>query len=104
MKRIVDLLLRIGLISRHWDGKLVYPIHVSPWHWWWMSIIHGGDLFPRFAIFDTEHCARYVKGRWLPWRWGFLVLGLEIGDRGSHHAPQDYERNKRHHAKSTKSK
>jgi hypothetical protein len=83
-RTIITLLLRIGLIRLRADGSIRWPIHVKPTHWWLFLLVHGGHHpFRRFGVFRNQPgFVKWLPGRLLPRRWGFYVLGLEIGDRG----------------------
>lgn len=79
----IDLLLWIGFVRRRLDGTLRFPVHLAPAHFWWFLLRRGGGPFPRFGIFrNRPEVIKWLPGRLLPRRWGFFVLGLEVGDRG----------------------
>jgi hypothetical protein len=81
---LVDLLVWFGLVRRLEGGKLRWPIYVSPWEMWKVAFWHPFDRhFGWFCLFRNKPgVIKWQKGRLLPRRWGFRVLGLEIGDRG----------------------
>ena len=81
-------LLRIGLISKRLDGSTHWPVYWTRPGMIWYFMKHG----PRFYVFRNRNSQPWWEGRWLPWRWGFGICGLEIGDRGSHFAKPDYKR------------
>lgn len=85
-------LLRVGLVSRRHDGKIRWPVSFRA-RWSWFLLWRGDEVFERVGVFrNLPHVVKWQRGRFLPWRWGFFILGLEIGDRGSHHGPQDLGR------------
>lgn len=75
-------LLRIGIVRPHHSKGLTYirwPVHVSPKHMWIYLWRSPGQ---RVGVFrNLPHVVRDV-GTWLPRRWGFHILGFEIGQRG----------------------
>ena len=84
-KLLLRLLCRIGLIRRD-EGtrKVIWPIRVDPFHMWHFWVFHAGcKTFPRIGVFrNLPGVVKWIPGRLLPRRWGFRVLGLEVGDRG----------------------
>lgn len=97
----IRVLLRIGLVRRVYDSeKIRWPISIDPWFLWTLhaSCLFRGEWFcsrtrkgfpwcsPGFCAFgafrNLPHVIKWEKGRLLPRRWGFRILGLEIGDRG----------------------
>lgn len=74
-------LLRAGIVRPHHynSARLRWPVHVSPWFVW--RALWRGALRHRVGIFRNGNFVRDV-GTWLPRRWGFHVLGLDIGQRG----------------------
>lgn len=64
--------------------KILRYFHISPAHWWWFLLLHGGkDPFPRCGIFRNKPgVIKWIPGKLLPRRWGFYVLGFEFGERG----------------------
>lgn len=77
---IVRALLRVGLTSIKHDGGLHFPVCVRPLRLWWYALRHE----PWFGFFrNRDGVIKWLQGRWLPRRWGFWFLGLEVGDRGS---------------------
>lgn len=80
---VVDLLLWVGLVRLR-DGRLRWPVHIAPAHFWWFLLRRAdGRLFRRFGLFRNKpEVVKWLPGRLLPRRWGFFILGLEIGDRG----------------------
>lgn len=104
---VVYVLLRIGLVRYYYDSERVrWPISIDPPHlWalhirclfrgqWFCSRTDDGSLrkgfpwsgpggFCAFGVFrNLPWVIKWEKGRLLPRRWGFHILGLEIGDRG----------------------
>lgn len=77
------LLVRIGLVRREIDGRIVYPFHVAP-HWRWQHPILSAQVSGWFYVFhNLPGVVKWEKGRMLPRRWGFGIMGLiEFGDRG----------------------
>ena len=76
---MIRLLLRIGLVNRRADGTIRWPFHVSPWWIWKVHFLKG----PRFGIFrNVPGVIKWLPGRMLPRRWGFFIIGFEVGDRG----------------------
>lgn len=54
--------------------------HVAPWHIWVYLWRSPGE---RCGIFrNRPGVIGRLPGQWLPRRWGFYVLGLELGRRG----------------------
>lgn len=85
-KHLRRLLCRIGLIRRdEQTRKVVWPVRVAPWHMWKFWLLKAGrEPFPRVGVFrNLPGVVKHIPGRLLPRRWGFRVLGLEIGDRGA---------------------
>jgi hypothetical protein len=77
----VRLLLRAGVVRpQHYDvTRLRWPVHVSPKHIWvylWRSPGQRVGLFRNLPGVVRDY------GTWLPRRWGFHILGFEIGQRG----------------------
>lgn len=78
-------LVRVGVIRIRDSGKIKWPIHLSPW---WIRKIQLKHPFDPYTggwcgVFrNREGVIKWESGRLLPRRWGFYVLGLEIGDRG----------------------
>lgn len=86
---MLALLLRVGLVRRKQDGCIRWPLHSQPWWIWKVHVrcaLRGeriGRVSPWFGVFrNLPHVIKWEPGRLLPRRWGFYVLGLEIGDRG----------------------
>lgn len=81
--QVLKFLCRVGLIRKDGD-RIVWPIHVAPAHWWWFLLRRAdGRVFKRTGVFrNRPNVVKWMPGRFLPRRWGFFVLGLEIGDRG----------------------
>lgn len=82
---VIQVLCRIGLVRRRaTDRTVVWPISIEPWHMWKFLLFRAdGRLFKRFALFrNRPEVVKWIPGRLLPRRWGFHILGLEIGDRG----------------------
>jgi hypothetical protein len=76
----VNALARVGLVRvQERDGRVVWPVRVCPPETWrWM--IRSDE--PVGVFRNLPGVVRRVPGRLLPRRWGFYVLGLEVGDRG----------------------
>lgn len=76
----VRWLLRIGIVRPHHDGtsRLRWPFHWGPKHCWIYLWKTPGQ---RVGVFRNGIFIRDV-GTWLPRRWGFYILGFEIGQRG----------------------
>ncbi len=86
-KAIINLLLRIGLVTRRYDGTIRWPLHFAPWWQWKMLFTHPINLWKLsngFYLFrNLPGVIKWREGRLLPRRWGFGVMGLiEFGDRG----------------------
>lgn len=81
---IIRLLARIGLVRIRPDGKTRWPVHSCSWDVWKIHFRHPFDRqWGWFGVFrNRPGVVKWEKGRMLPRRWGFRVLGLEIGDRG----------------------
>ena len=85
MSRIIRLLNRIGITRTRDDGTTRWPVHVDPWRMWTFYFRTVGETYSGgwFCLFRNKPgVIKWVPGRLLPRRWGFRVLGLEIGDRG----------------------
>jgi len=85
MVRVLRCLLRVGLVRRRSNGSIKWPISVSPWWIWKLHFKHPFDPYVGgwFGLFrNREGVIKWLPGRLLPRRWGFRILGLEIGDRG----------------------
>jgi hypothetical protein len=75
----VRWLLRAGIARPHHSGQgLRWPLSWCRWHMWVYLWRSPGQ---RIGAFRNGEFVRDV-GTWLPRRWGFHVLGLEIGQRG----------------------
>lgn len=76
----VRWLLRAGVVRpHHYDPeRLRWPLHWGPRHVWRYLWRTPGQ---RCGLFRNGNYVRDV-GTWLPRRWGFHVLGLDIGQRG----------------------
>lgn len=71
-------------------ARVRWPVHVNSWtSWkiaffnvpWSRSYCHA--LQGWFGVFrNSPGVIKWQQGRLLPRRWGFYILGLEIGDRG----------------------
>ncbi len=72
-------LLWLGLTRKKSDGSYRFPVHVSPWHIWRYLWAYG-----QYCGFfrNLPGVVKWEEGRLLPRRWGFYILGFEIGDRG----------------------
>lgn len=70
-----------GLRPKSWQDKSIKLgyLQISPYRWWkfmWSSKDYCG-------IFRNHpEVVKWIPGKVLPRRWGFYILGLEIGDRG----------------------
>lgn len=73
------LLNRIGFVRILPDGRVRWPISVDP-PWIWGYHLRTGDWFGVFR--NLPGVIKWQPGRLLPRRWGFRIIGLEIGDRG----------------------
>ncbi len=79
---VIGAFLRIGLVSRNYDGSIHWPVYFASWHLWVHLFKHG----PRAGFFrNLPGVIKWYEGRLLPRRWGFFLLGFEFGDRGSHY-------------------
>lgn len=86
---LARILLRIGLTSVTHDGYLHFPLRVDPPRLWLYALRNR----PWFGFFrNRDGVIKWLQGRWLPRRWGFWFLGLEVGDRGSSAWRQDSAR------------
>lgn len=73
-------LFRIGIVRFEDDGALRWPIRIGPW-WIWKA--RARMPRERFGLFrNLPHVIKWYPYSMLPRRWGFFVLGLEIGQRG----------------------
>ena len=81
--RSKSLLLR-ALVRVRADGSVRWPFSVWPADWWWLLLRHPlNPYFGWFSLFrNRPGVVKRERGRWLPRRWGFRVLGFEFGDRG----------------------
>ncbi len=90
---MIELLRAIGLIyidAR--TGKVKWPIHNCTRHIWLWKIKDphnpswAGEHRKFGAWFGAFHnrpgVVKWLPGRLLPARWGFYIIGIEIGDRG----------------------
>ena len=81
---MINLLLRIGLVTRRRDnGKIRWPLSFAP-AWMWRSPLLAARAFGWFYVFrNVPGVIKWLPGRLLPRRWGFGIMGLiEFGDRG----------------------
>lgn len=85
---MIGLLLWIGLVVRQRDGSIRYPFSVGPL-WMWKAFLKNPRRWCRatggpIGLFrNLPGVIKWRKGRLLPIRWGFTIMGLiEIGDRG----------------------
>lgn len=73
------------LVTNVWfdvDARIYgIPISIGPPHVWWVLLNSPGE---RFGIFRRE-----VKGAWHDYRWGFYILGFEVGTRGGKTSKED---------------
>lgn len=75
----IRILAKIGIV-RIQNGSIRWPIHVGSPHYWVVLSRWPGQ---RVGVFrNLPGVIKWERGRLLPRRWGFYVLGLEIGDRG----------------------
>ena len=104
MSKIIKLLVWIGflriMVDREYDSetqtivdrppRIRWPFYVCPWwiwkiHFWnvpW-SKKYCPSLGSWFGVFrNSPGVIKWEKGRLLPRRWGFYIIGFEIGDRG----------------------
>lgn len=83
MNPLLKLLLWIGLVTRRYDGSIRYPLSIAPLDDWKHPIRQAG-FWGWFYIFrNLPGVIKWRKGRLLPVRWGFGLMGLiEFGDRG----------------------
>lgn len=75
---LIDVLVRVG-ITRPIATGFRSPVQIGSPEWWafmWRSKDFAGLFRNRPGVI------RDIPGRLLPRRWGFYVLGLEVGDRG----------------------
>lgn len=82
---LLQVLCRIGFIRRDmYTRRVVWPISIAPWHMWVTLFWHGGKRpWARIGLFrNLPHVQKWIPGRLLPARWGFFILGFEVGDRG----------------------
>jgi len=96
----IGFLVWFGLVRRRRNGSIVWPFHVGP-AWIWKAHLRAhfdrlvwGDAPPGgfpdrvFGLFRNRLGVKaYLRGRLLPWRWGFYVLDFEVGDRGGENVP-----------------
>jgi hypothetical protein len=82
LDELVNALAVAGLVRvGEEDGRVIWPVAWSSWDWW--RDVALGRLGARAGLFtNVPGVVRDVPGRWLPRRWGFYVLGFELGDRG----------------------
>ena len=86
--KIVD-----GAVVRE-PPRVRWPFHWSPWWIWKILFINGLRWLLRrpnyssmlggwFGFFrNRPGVVKWEKGRLLPRRWGFYIIGFELGDRG----------------------
>lgn len=84
---MLDILLRIGLVTRRYDGTIRWPFHIGPWWMWKMLFRHPIRLWRMtegiYLFRNVPGVIKWREGRLLPVRWGVGILGLiEFGDRG----------------------
>lgn len=84
---MVQLMIWIGLIRRKDDGSIRWPVHIAPRHVWRMVLKNPRNMTKFYGLFyvfrNLPGVIKWEKGRLLPRRWGFGILGLiEFGDRG----------------------
>lgn len=75
----VRALLYIGLIRVNALDEIRWPIYICNWTTW-VVLWRSRDFFGVFR--NRDGIVKWESGRLLPRRWGFHILGLEIGDRG----------------------
>ena len=79
---MIAVLSWLGIVRVRDDGSIRWPLHVVPlkcWRGYWGAFWRQkpvGLFRNRPGVIST------LPGRVLPRRWGFFVLGVEIGDRG----------------------
>lgn len=84
MKKV---LLYVGVVRLKANGDMRWPIHIAPF-WIWKAFlkhpVNMTKLHGAFYVFrNLPGVIKWEKGRLLPRRWGFGILGLvEFGDRG----------------------
>lgn len=78
MKVILRILWRIGVIRYNQDGSVRWPVHVAPRHVW--ACLWRGVWSP-VGVFRNLPGIKRDCHSWLPRRWGFHLLGFEIGQR-----------------------
>ena len=72
--------LRLGLLRGYGSLRSMRgPISVLPW-WLWKAMFRQRSFFGLFR--NRPNVISKVRGSLLPRRWGFHILGLEIGQRG----------------------
>jgi len=81
MKKLIKLLVKIGIVCREEDGSIKWPIHILPWDWW-VALFRGSGSRAGFFR-NRPGVIKWIPGRLLPRRWGFYILGFEFGDRGA---------------------
>jgi hypothetical protein len=75
----LSTLLTVGLVRLRQDGTVRWPVRWSSREWW-LFMWRQRDFVGLFR--NKPGVRKDEPGRWLPRRWGFYILGLEIGDRG----------------------
>jgi hypothetical protein len=77
----IHWLLLAGVVRPHYGDpkRLRWPLSVDPKHMWVHNWRCPGQ---RFGLFRNLPSVVRDVGTWLPRRWGFYVLGLEVGQRG----------------------
>lgn len=59
--------------------RILPYVKVAPWGWW----VFMWKMRQFVGLFRNKPgVIKWRKGKLLPRRWGFYVLGLEVGDRG----------------------
>ncbi len=80
---MINILLRIGLVTRRHNGTIRWPLSFAP-IWCWRHPIRYARFSGWFGVFrNLPGIIKWREGRLLPVRWGFHIMGLiEFGDRG----------------------
>lgn len=82
---MIRLLAWVGFV-RIRDGKIRWPFGMLPFRMWRTLFFPKGShkaLQSPVGIFrNRPNVVKWQKGRLLPRRWGFWLLGFEFGDRG----------------------
>ena len=84
---MLNLLLRIGLVTRRDDGTIRWPLYLGPAWKWRMALRRPATLWQItggvYLFRNLPGVVKWREGRLLPVRWGIGFMGLvEFGDRG----------------------